>query len=49
MGDNQAPKITEYPATEKDALLETDDTDHWGWNTGKEPATIIACDVAPPS
>jgi hypothetical protein len=41
--------ITEYPAGGKQALLETWDTEHWAWNTGQEPATILACDLAPPS
>jgi hypothetical protein len=49
MGENTTPKITEYPAGKQEALLETYDTDHWGWNTGDAPATILVCDVAPPS
>jgi hypothetical protein len=48
-GAGMAPIITEYPAGKKQALLETWDTEHWGWNTGQEPATILVCDLAPPS
>ena len=48
-GAGKAPIITEYPAGKKQALLETWDTEHWGWNTGAEPATILVCDLAPPS
>ena len=43
------PTLTDYTAGKKEALLETWDTEHWGWNTGSEPAHILACDLAPPS
>ncbi len=48
-GEGVEPILTDYPAGKKEALLETWDTEHWGWNTGSEPAHFLACDLAPPS
>ena len=48
-GEGMKPTLTDYYAGKKEALLETWDTEHWGWNTGSEPAHILACDLAPPS
>lgn len=46
-GRPQGTKI--YPASEKTAILEDKDTEHWFWNTNAEPVTVIVCDVVPPS
>ena len=39
----------EYPAGEKIAILEDEATDHWFWNRADEPATVVVCDMVPPS
>jgi len=39
----------DYPASEKTAILEDKDTEHWFWNTTAEPVTVIVCDMVPPS
>lgn len=38
---------TAYDAADKGALLEDEDTVHWFWNRGAEPATAIVCDIVP--
>ncbi|MDI3338793.1 cupin domain-containing protein [Defluviimonas aestuarii] len=36
---------TEYPAGQEIALVEAADTDHWFYNRGDEPVTVIICDM----
>jgi len=37
----------EYPASMKTAILEDQDTEHWFWNDGNEPARVVVCDIVP--
>jgi quercetin dioxygenase-like cupin family protein len=39
-------KETEYPASEKTALVEDENTVHWLYNEGNEPAIAIVCGLA---
>lgn len=39
----------EYPATEKIAILEDAETEHWFFNRGQETARVVVCDMIPPS
>jgi len=39
-------KEIEYPASEKTALVEDENTVHWLYNEGKEPAVAIVCGLA---
>lgn len=36
-----------FDATTKDAIIEDEDTVHWFYNRGAEPATAIVCDIKP--
>jgi quercetin dioxygenase-like cupin family protein len=36
-----------YPASMKKAILEDENTDHWFWNDGDEPARVVVCDIVP--
>ena len=36
-----------YGAADAEAILEDEDTVHWFWNRGDEPATAIVCDIVP--
>jgi hypothetical protein len=37
----------EYPSSLKQAILEDEDTEHWFWNDGAEPARVVVCDIVP--
>ncbi len=37
---------TEYPVTQKMALVEDENTVHWLYNNGNEPAVAIVCGLA---
>ncbi len=39
-------KETEFPATNKMALVEDENTVHWLYNNGKEPAVAIVCGLS---
>ena len=39
-------KETEYSAAKKMALVEDENTVHWAYNEGSEPAVAIVCDLA---
>lgn len=45
-GEGESPILTDYPADKKEALVETWDVEHWGWNTGSEPARFLVCGLA---
>ena len=47
--EGRAEGERDYPAGEKIAILEDEATEHWFWNRGDEPATVVVCDMAPPS
>jgi len=36
-----------YDAAEPEALVEDENTVHWFWNRGAEPATALVCDIVP--
>ena len=38
---------TEYSAASASGILEDENTVHWFWNRGNEPATAIVCDIVP--
>ena len=42
----QGNKETRYPATKKAALVEDENTVHWLYNDGSEPAVAIVCGLA---
>lgn len=39
----------DYPAGQEIAILEDEATEHWFWNREAEPATVVVCDMVPPS
>ncbi len=45
--EGRASGQKEYPASMKKALLEDENTEHWFWNDGPEPVTVVVCDIIP--
>lgn len=37
----------EYPAGKMEAIVEDENTEHWFFNDGTEPAKVVVCDVVP--
>lgn len=37
----------EYPAGTKKAIVEDENTEHWFFNDGAEPAKVVVCDIVP--
>jgi quercetin dioxygenase-like cupin family protein len=47
--EGRADGEKEYPVTEKIAILEDAETEHWFFNRESEPTKVIVCDMVPPS
>lgn len=39
----------DYTASDDKGILEDEETVHWFWNRGDEPATAMVCDIVPDS
>lgn len=37
----------EYPSTDRRALVEDADTEHWFFNDSSEPVKVVTCDIVP--
>ena len=47
--EGRADGERDYPAGEEIAILEDEATEHWFLNRGDKPATVVVCDMVPPS
>lgn len=47
--EGRATGEIEYPAGKLEAIIEDENTEHWFFNDGSEPAKIVVCDIVPAS
>ncbi len=47
--EGRPDRETEHTASNDNGILEDEETVHWFWNRGTEPATAMVCDLVPDS
>ena len=45
--EGRASGEKDYPDSLKSAILEDENTEHWGWNDSSQPARVVVCDIVP--